>query len=164
MTMMSTQMFLGGRHTNRSFSSRHFYKTEKSLNLHISLSANLKLYVCTMFLHTECEHLPISPIDTSTNMNENPYLLEWAAFLENFFHYHYHYHHHHHHHHHHRRRRRHHHHHHHYYYYHYYYYYYCVNNKMLESDWLLTAHIYYLILLIAAPKLSDLTCLVTKSL
>ena len=35
---------------------------------------------------------------------------------------------------------------------------------MLESDWLLTAHIYYLILLIAAPKLSDLTCLVTKSL
>ena len=35
---------------------------------------------------------------------------------------------------------------------------------MLESDWLLTAHIYYLILLTAAPKLSDLTCLVTKSL
>ena len=35
---------------------------------------------------------------------------------------------------------------------------------MLESDWLLTAHIYYLILPTAAPKLSDLTCLVTKIL
>ena len=35
---------------------------------------------------------------------------------------------------------------------------------MLESDWLLTAHIYYLILLIAVPKLSDLTCPITKKL
>ena len=38
------------------------------------------------------------------------------------------------------------------------------NNKMLESDWFLTAHIYSLIVLLQLQKLSDSTCPITRSL